>query len=87
MNEATASSTNGSTTVSDTDKAHYFGATPAIDVEKLVSVDGGTSWVDADTATGPYLASGTSPQFKFVVTNTGNVSLSSISLTDSDFDR
>jgi len=54
----------------------------AIDVEKSVSVDGGATWVDADTATGPYLNSGTNPQFQFVVTNTGNMELSSISLSD-----
>jgi hypothetical protein len=58
---------------------------PSIDVEKYVSIDGGSTWEDADAPTGPYLLSGTDPQFKFVVTNTGNVNLSGISLTDSDF--
>ena len=49
---------------------------PSIDVEKYVSVDGGTTWEDADAAPGPLmLSSGTNPQFKFVVTNTGNVAL------------
>ena len=57
-----------------------------IDVEKLVSVDGGTTWEDADVATGPTLLDGfDAPQFKFVLTNTGNVALSGVSLTDSDF--
>lgn len=59
---------------------------PGIDVEKYVSVDNGGTWIDADTATGPFLNSGTSPQFKFVVTNAGNVTLTNITLTDSDFD-
>ncbi|MEA1866066.1 MAG: hypothetical protein U9N46_12925, partial [Euryarchaeota archaeon] len=73
-------------TYSDTDDANYYGASPSIDVEKYVSVDGGTNWDDADDPTGPYMLSGTNPQFKFVVTNTGNVELTGISLTDSDFD-
>ncbi|HBL12216.1 MAG TPA: hypothetical protein DD379_12560, partial [Cyanobacteria bacterium UBA11162] len=59
---------------------------PKIDIEKLVSVDGGTTFVDADSAPGPVLAQGTNPIFKFVVTNTGNVTLSNITLSDSDFD-
>ncbi len=42
-----------------------------------MSIDGGLTWVDADTVTGPYLNGATvAPQFKFVVTNTGNVPLS-----------
>jgi uncharacterized repeat protein (TIGR01451 family) len=71
--------------VVDTDPSHYFGADATIDVEKYVSIDGGANWVDADLATGPYLSSGTDPQFKFVVTNTGNVDLANVTLTDSDF--
>ncbi|RZN40520.1 MAG: DUF11 domain-containing protein [Methanosarcinales archaeon] len=58
---------------------------PSIDVEKYVSIDDGTTWEDADAPTGPYLLSGTDPQFRFVVNNTGNVNLTGISLTDSDF--
>ena len=67
-------------TPSDRDDANYFGAAPAIDVEKYVSVDGGLTWLDADSPTGPYLNNGTAPQFKFVVTNTGNVALANVSL-------
>ena len=60
---------------------------PSIDVEKYVSVDNGTTWEDADDPTGPYMICYTyDPQFKFVVTNTGNVDLTGITLTDSDFD-
>ena len=59
---------------------------PAIDVEKYVSVDGGTTWEDADDPTGPFFICDKDPQFKFVVTNTGNVDLTGITLTDSDFD-
>ncbi|HUT26821.1 MAG TPA: hypothetical protein VMW85_02075, partial [Methanomassiliicoccales archaeon] len=64
---------------SDSDMAHYFGAAPGIDIEKYVW--DGDSWEDADTVTGPYLLSGP-VQFKIVVTNTGNVELSDIEVTD-----
>jgi uncharacterized repeat protein (TIGR01451 family) len=76
---------NNTADVEDTDNANYFGADPKIDVEKYVSIDGGVTWVDADTLTGPYLNSGTAPQFKFWVKNTGNVPLSNVSVSDSDF--
>jgi hypothetical protein len=63
------------------------GVSGSIDVEKLVSIDGGATFVDADTVTGPILLeSGADPIFKFVVTNTGNVTLSNVTLSDSDFD-
>ncbi|MFB2983083.1 hypothetical protein [Microseira sp. BLCC-F43] len=63
-----------------------FNADPSLDVEKYVSVDGGATFVDADTVTGPFLLeSGADPQFKFVVKNTGNVALTNVTLTDSDF--
>jgi len=84
-NTATTNGNYNGTTVSDTDDANYFGANPNIDVEKYVSVDGGTTWQDADSVTGPSLLTGNNPQFKFVVTNTGNVALSDVSLGDSDF--
>ena len=70
----------------DSDDANYFGATATIDVEKLVSVNGGSSFGDADAAPGStLLESGADPRFKFVLTNTGNVALSGVTLTDSDF--
>jgi uncharacterized repeat protein (TIGR01451 family) len=56
-------------------------AVPSIDVEKLIWT--GTTFVDADAAPGPSLASSSAPVYKFVVTNTGNVTLGSISLSDS----
>ena len=59
--------------------------TADIDVEKLVSVDGGMTWVDADSPFGPYAVQGNAVQFKFVVTNIGSAVLTNISLTDSDF--
>jgi hypothetical protein len=82
---ATASGTDSTgRTVADTDQAHYFGAQPALEVELEVSIDGGRTWVDADAATGPSLPSGTAPQFRYTVRNTGNVALG-VRLSDSDF--
>src|SRR6185437_10075439 len=55
----------------------------SVSVTKEVSVDGGSTWLDANSAPGPsLLASGAAPKFRFTVTNTGNVPLSSVSLTD-----
>ena len=56
---------------------------PAIGLEANVSVDGGATWLAADTAPGPYLPNGTPPRFRFTATNTGNVALSNITVTDS----
>jgi uncharacterized repeat protein (TIGR01451 family) len=60
-------------------------ANPSIDIEKYVSVDGGSNWLDADSATGPYVLVGNDVKFKVVVTNTGDVTLDGISVSDSDF--
>ena len=86
--DATTDSAGHSKTATDDDDSSYFGAAPAIDVEKYVSVDGGATWDDADSPTGPLLTDDSpyDPKFKFVVHNTGNVDLSNITLSDSDFD-
>ena len=73
--------------VTDTDDEEVIvPQNPLIDVEKYVSIDGGETWLDDDDPIGPFFICNTDPQFKFVVTNTGNVDLTGISLTDSDFD-
>ena len=81
---ATATGRYEATTVRDTDDANYYAPSePAIDVEKYVSVDGQATWYDADTPPGPQTQAGTPVYFRFVVTNTGNVPLSNVTLTDS----
>ncbi|MGN8648356.1 DUF7507 domain-containing protein [Gracilibacillus sp. HCP3S3_G5_1] len=85
VNTATATGTFNGITVSDTDPAYWVGViepTPAIDVEKEVSPDNGVTWFDADNPPGPSVISPTNPQFRFTVTNTGNVTLTNVSITD-----
>lgn len=62
-------------------------ARPLIDIQKYVSFDNGATWHDADTVPGPqyYPQTGIDPSFKFVVTNTGNVTLTDISVDDDIF--
>ena len=82
-NTATATGSYGNVIVQDTDDANYIvPASPAVDVEKYVSVDGGVTWQDADTPPGPQANAGGSVYFRFVVTNVGNVPLSNVTLSD-----
>jgi uncharacterized repeat protein (TIGR01451 family) len=84
------------TAVADTNETPAFvdaeGVTvvyqPAIDLTKYVSVDNGATWLDANSPTGPVLSSssGIDPQFKFTVSNTGNISLGEVTLTDAAYD-
>ena len=64
------------TDVTDEDPSNYFGVDSAIDVEKA------TNGVDADVITGPSILVGDTVTWTYVVTNTGNVDLDSIVLTD-----
>lgn len=83
-NEATVTGQFNGETVSDTDLAHYFGATdPSIQIVKFVSVDEGNTWIDANTSPGPLLPPGVTPQFRFVVTNNGGTPLTNIDVNDS----
>ena len=61
---------------------------PIIDLTKYVSVDNGATWDDANGPTGPLLssASGIDPQFRYTVTNTGNITLGDVTLTDAVYD-
>ncbi len=55
---------------------------PDISIVKLVSVDGGATFEEAECAPGPLLPNGVKAQFLYVVTNTGDVPLSNIVVTD-----
>ena len=61
----------------DTDPAGYFGAAPAIDVEKS------TNFIDADTpAEAPQIPVGDRIVWIYEITNTGNVDLGGFTLSD-----
>src|SRR4030095_13727722 len=64
------------TTVSDDNPANYFGDAPGINIVKFVNGQ------DADTPTGPHVAVGSPVTFTYVVTNTGNVPLANVVVTD-----
>jgi hypothetical protein len=72
----TASGTAVSTTVQDSDPAHYTGVSPAVAIETL------TNGSEADDPPGPSVVNGHSVLWTYVVTNTGDVSLSSLGVTD-----
>ncbi|MBT8137041.1 MAG: hypothetical protein KJO54_08530 [Gammaproteobacteria bacterium] len=66
----------GEPDVTDEDPSHYFGALPGIDIEKS------TNGFDADNPTGPFIPTGDAVLWEYEVTNTGNVTLSNITVTD-----
>ncbi|MFZ2615525.1 MAG: SdrD B-like domain-containing protein, partial [Anaerolineae bacterium] len=85
-NTALAQGYYGNTPVQDTDDANYYApARPAIDVEKLISVDGQITWQDADAAPGPQVLLGSEVYYRIVVVNVGNVALADVTLTDSRY--
>jgi len=59
---------------------------PSITIKKQVSVDGGSSWEDADQSPGPELQPPHTPRFRFIVENTGNVTLTGIVVEDDVID-
>ncbi len=56
---------------------------PSITIKKYISGDGGVTWYDADSPPGPTIDPEQVPMFKFVITNTGNVILTGVTVTDS----
>ncbi|MFD1344367.1 DUF7507 domain-containing protein [Litorisediminicola beolgyonensis] len=58
--------------------------TPLVDIEKYVSVDGGTTFSDADSPTGPEvnLVGDAMADFRVVVRNDGNITLTDVTITD-----
>jgi hypothetical protein len=71
-----ATGTASSTVVTQTDAANYFGSAPAIDVQTTVNGD------DSDSPPGTTITAGGTATFAYSVTNTGNVPLSNIEVTD-----
>ncbi len=58
---------------------------PEISVEKLISIDGGANWIDADAAPGAFVPFGVNPLFRYVATNEGDVALTNVAVADSVF--
>ncbi|MEF3405374.1 DUF7507 domain-containing protein [Agromyces sp. CCNWLW203] len=63
-------------TVTDADPSHYFGVQSSVDIEKA------TNGEDADEAPGPNVTVGGAVEWAYVVTNTGNVPLTNVTVTD-----
>lgn len=63
-------------TVEDTDASHYFGSIPMLDIEKY------TNGEDADRAPGPLLTVGDLVTWTYMISNTGNVTLTNVSILD-----
>jgi uncharacterized repeat protein (TIGR01451 family) len=76
IGSVTGTSIDQQETVTDTNPSHYFGQNAAVVVEKF------TNGQDADTLTGPTLVVGTPVTWTYVVTNSGNVTLTNIVVTD-----
>ena len=49
-------------------------------VKLYISSDNGTTWLDANSPTGPVILAGTPVLLKYVVNNTGNSTLTNVSL-------
>lgn len=55
----------------------------SINLLKQISVDGGVTWLDADTAaTAPTVVAPSGALYRFIVTNTGQVTLTNVSVSD-----
>jgi hypothetical protein len=70
----TADSTSGPVTASDV--SHYFGSVPGVNIVKF------TNGEDANTPPGPDITAGSTVTWTYVVTNTGNVPLQNVVVTD-----
>jgi len=66
----------GSPTVSASDPSHYFGVAASIALDKL------SLGMDADSPPGPYVVSGEAVTWSYLVTNTGNITLTNVVVAD-----
>lgn len=56
---------------------------PCIDLEKQISIDGGTTWLDADTVDAAAIAEAPhDAMYRLIVTNCGSVDLANVAVTD-----
>jgi uncharacterized repeat protein (TIGR01451 family) len=62
--------------VTDSNPDNYFGSAPSIDIVKL------TNGTDNDVAPGPTVTVGSTVTWTYIITNTGNVTLTNVTLTD-----
>ncbi|MCL1587681.1 MAG: hypothetical protein M3092_04620 [Actinomycetia bacterium] len=77
-NEATVTAVDSlGAPVADVDPSHYFVTQPGVSVEKS------TNGVDADLAPGPFVGVGSTVDWQYVMTNTGSVLLTDVTLVDS----
>ncbi len=67
--------------VTDDDPSNHFGAAPAIQILKLTGDKIGEG-EDANVAPGPFLPVGSTAVFTYLVTNTGNLPLANVNVTD-----
>ncbi len=74
-NSAVVGTSPGGTQVTDQDPSHYLALGPDIIIEKA------TNGEDADTPTGPVVEVGSTVTWTYVVTNTGNVTLTNVTVT------
>jgi LPXTG-motif cell wall-anchored protein len=66
----------GADTTDESDASAYFGSAPAIDIEKWVNGE------DADTQPGVITSPGEALTWEYIVTNTGNVELTDVTVLD-----
>src|SRR5207253_7561691 len=64
------------TALTATSREYYFGSVPAITIAKQ------TNGTNNDVAPGPTIATGSTVTWTYILTNSGNVPLSSVAVTD-----
>ena len=82
-NIGTVEDNNGDgSTVTDTDPSHYLGETPQAPKAPDIDIEKSTNGEDADAAPGPSITVGDPVTWTYVVTNTGEIDLSDVVITD-----